>query len=142
MMNKAVHPVNGFTLIEFLVVLAIMAMFVSLVIPEAMDVFGTPKGKTTREQLEEFSAALDFYHRDTGHYPTSEQGLQALVEQVEGVDDWSGPYLKENLIPKDPWGSAYIYRSPGEEVDYELYSLGADRIKGGKGEAEDIYASK
>jgi general secretion pathway protein G len=131
---------SGFTLIELLVVMAILAMLAGLVGPKVMNALGESKSKTARVQLEELSAALDIYRLDTGNYPQSHQGLRALVESVDGVDNWNGPYLKKTRLPKDPWGADYIYRFPGEHSDYDLYSLGADGAEGGDGEAKDVKA--
>ncbi|MCG7871462.1 MAG: type II secretion system major pseudopilin GspG [Candidatus Thiodiazotropha lotti] len=130
--------VRGFTLIELLVVMAILAMLAGLVGPRVMSALGESKSKTARIQIEELSAALDIYRLDTGNYPRGEQGLEALVQRVDGLDNWNGPYLKKTKLPKDPWGTAYIYRYPGEHGDYDLYSLGADGVEGGEGEAKDI----
>ncbi|MET0027131.1 MAG: type II secretion system major pseudopilin GspG [Candidatus Thiodiazotropha sp.] len=141
-MNKTVFrplAIRGFTLIELLVVMAILAMLAGLVGPRVMSALGESKGKTAKVQIEELSAALDIYRLDTGNYPTSDQGLVALVERVDGVDNWNGPYLKKPRIPKDPWGADYIYRFPGEQNEYDLLSLGSDRTEGGEGEARDIH---
>ncbi|MET0003281.1 MAG: type II secretion system major pseudopilin GspG [Candidatus Thiodiazotropha sp.] len=129
---------SGFTLIELLVVMAILAMLAGLVGPKVMNALGESKSKTARVQLEELSAALDIYRLDTGNYPRSHHGLRALVERVDGVENWNGPYLKKTKLPKDPWGADYIYSFPGEHGDYDLYSLGADGAEGGDGEAKDI----
>ncbi|MES9813801.1 MAG: type II secretion system major pseudopilin GspG [Candidatus Thiodiazotropha sp.] len=129
---------GGFTLIELLVVMAILAMLAGLVGPKVMNALGESKSKTARVQLEELSAALDIYRLDTGNYPRSHHGLRALVERVDGVENWNGPYLKKTKLPKDPWGAEYIYSFPGEHGDYDLYSLGADGAEGGDGEAKDI----
>ncbi|MCU7904590.1 MAG: type II secretion system major pseudopilin GspG [Candidatus Thiodiazotropha sp. (ex Epidulcina cf. delphinae)] len=129
---------GGFTLIELLVVMAILAMLAGLVGPRVMNALGESKSKTARVQLEELSAALDIYRLDTGNYPRGEPGLPALVQRVDGVGNWNGPYLKKPRLPKDPWGADYIYRYPGEHGDYDLYSLGSDGAEGGEGEAKDI----
>lgn len=134
------EPDSGFTLIELLVVMAILAMLAGLVGPKVMNALGESKSKTARVQLEELSAALDIYRLDTGNYPQNHQGLGALVEPADGMDNWNGPYLKKARLPKDPWGADYIYRFPGEHADYDLYSLGADGTEGGEGEAKDIKA--
>ena len=140
MMKMNVRPTraSGFPLIELLVVVAILAMLAGLVGPRVMSALGESKSKTARVQLEELSAALDIYRLDTGNYPRGEQGLQALVQRVDGADNWNGPYLKKPRLPKDPWGADYIYRFPGEHGDYDLYSLGSDGVEGCEGEAKDI----
>ena len=101
---------SGFTLIELLVVMAILAMLAGLVGPKVMNALGESKSKTARIQLEELSAALDIYRLDTGNYPPSHHGLRALVERVDSIENWNGPYLKKAKLPKDPWGVDYIYR--------------------------------
>ncbi|MES9942452.1 MAG: type II secretion system major pseudopilin GspG [Candidatus Thiodiazotropha sp. 6PLUC2] len=140
MMNVYSHRASqrGFTLIELLVVMAILAMLAGLVGPRVMSALGESKSKTARVQLEELSAALDIYRLDTGNYPRSEQGLIALVQRVDGLENWNGPYLKKPRLPKDPWGADYLYRYPGEHSDFDLYSLGSDGVEGGEGEARDI----
>ncbi len=137
-LNPSHARYSGFTLIELLVVMAILAMLAGLIGPKVMNALGESKSKTARVQLEELSAALDIYRLDTGSYPRNHQGLRALVEAADGVENWNGPYLKKARIPKDPWGVDYIYRFPGEHADFDLYSLGADGAEGGEGEAEDI----
>jgi general secretion pathway protein G len=129
---------RGFTLIELLVVMPILAMLAGLVGPRVMSALGESKSKTARVQIEELAAALDIYRLDTGNYPRGEQGLLALVQKVDGLDNWNGPYLKKPKLPKDPWGADYIYRFPGQHGDYDLLSLGADGVEGGEGEAKDI----
>ncbi|RMG29529.1 MAG: type II secretion system protein GspG [Gammaproteobacteria bacterium] len=129
---------SGFTLIELLVVLVILGLLAGLVGPRIMKHLGESRSKTARLQIEELSTALDMYRLDTGHYPTTQQGLQALIEPPPGESGWNGPYLKKRVIRKDPWGHAYHYRSPGIHGDYDLYSLGADNAEGGVGENRDI----
>lgn len=131
---------RGFTLIELLVVLVILGLLAGLVGPRVMKYVGESKSKTARLQLEELGAALDLYSLDTGRYPGTDLGLQALVSQPSGTDRWNGPYLKKSYVPKDPWGNEYRYESPGDHGPYELYSLGADNSEGGSGEDADILS--
>lgn len=133
---------GGFTLIELLVVLVILSLLIGLVGPQVLKYVGESKTKTARIQIEDLGAALDLYHLEIGSYPSSQQGLQALVEKPPGVDVWKGPYLKKQLVPKDPWGRDYQYRSPGEHGRYDLFSLGADNVEGGEDENEDIVSWK
>jgi general secretion pathway protein G len=135
-MKKAV----GFSLIELLVVLAILGLLAGLVGPQVMKFLGGSKTKTARLQIEEFGAALDLYRLEVGHYPSSSEGLEALVEQPSGATNWNGPYLKKKQIPKDPWGHEYEYVAPGEHGAYDLVSLGADNAQGGTGENQDILS--
>jgi general secretion pathway protein G len=129
---------RGFTLIELLVVLVILGLLASLVGPRVMKYVGGAKSDTARLQIEDFGAALDLYHLEVGRYPSTSEGLRALVEAPAGASRWNGPYLKKNEVPADPWGNAYHYRSPGEHGAYDIVSLGADNAEGGDGEAQDV----
>lgn len=129
---------RGFTLVELLVVLAILGLLVGLVGPQVMKHLGGARSDTARLQIEDLSAALDLYYLDNGRYPSTSEGLNALVQQPAGVSAWNGPYLKKRSIPKDPWSREYQYRSPGENAAFELFSLGADGTAGGEGEERDI----
>ena len=129
---------RGFTLVELLVVLAILGLLVGLVGPQVMKALGGSKTKTARIQIEDLSATLDIYRLELGRYPTTNDGLQALVENTAGASNWNGPYLKKNKVPQDPWGFDYQYRSPGEHGSFDLWSLGSDNREGGEGENQDI----
>ena len=129
---------RGFTLVELLVVLAILGLLVGLVGPRVMKTLGTSKTKTARIQIEELSGALDIYRLELGRYPTTSEGLQALVEKPGDMENWSGPYLKKSYVPKDPWGFEFEYQSPGEHGSFDIWSLGADNREGGDGEDQDI----
>lgn len=128
----------GFTLIELLVVLVILGLLAGIVGPQVMKYVGDSKTKTARLQLGDFGAALDLYALDVGHYPRTDEGLEALVTQPSGVAKWNGPYLKKSLVPKDPWGYEFHYKMPGDHGAYDLYSLGADNAEGGGGEGQDV----
>lgn len=136
--HATVSGPRGFTLIELLVVLVILGLLASLVGPRVMKYVGGAKSDTARLQIEDFGAALDLYHLEVGRYPSTSEGLRALVEAPAGVSRWNGPYLKKNEIPVDPWGHPYQYRSPSERGAYEIVSLGADNAEGGDGEDKDI----
>lgn len=129
---------QGFTLLELLVVLAIIAMLAGLVAPQVMKHMSGAKSKTAKVQIEDLSAALDMYRLDVGKYPTTEQGLQALVEKPDNAKRWNGPYLRKNKIPQDPWGEDYKYASPGEKGKFDIYTYGLDGKEGGEGEDADI----
>lgn len=131
---------RGFTLIELLVVLVILGLLAGLVGPQVMKYLGGANTKATKLQIEDFSTALDAFRLDMGRYPTSAEGLAALVVQPSGATRWNGPYLRKNVIPKDPWGNDYQYRSPGQHGAFDLYSLGADNAEGGDGENQDVVS--
>jgi general secretion pathway protein G len=131
---------RGFTLIELLVVLVILGLLAGLVGPQVLRYLGSAKSDTAMLQIEELGAGLDLYHLEVGRYPTTEEGLKALVEQPAGVTAWNGPYLKKKRVPVDPWGNEYQYRSPGEHGMYDLYSLGGDNLEGGESENADVVS--
>jgi general secretion pathway protein G len=131
----------GFTLLELLVVIAILGLLIGLVAPRVLGVFGTAKEKIARLNIEGLATDLDMYKLDVGSYPTTEQGLQALLARPADVDHWNGPYIKGSKIPEDPWGHPYIYRSPSERqgYEYDLFSLGPTGQAGGSGRDAPIY---
>lgn len=131
---------GGFTLIELLVVLMILGLLAGLVGPQVMKHLGESKGKAAKLQIEELAAALDMFRLETGRYPTTQEGLAALVQKPSGMDNWNGPYLRKRIVPEDPWGRTYRYRFPGEHGEFDLYSLGADDADGGTGEQSDIVS--
>lgn len=128
---------GGFSLIELLIVMVIIGLLASLVGPTLFKKVGGAKQKTAKAQIEMIGTALDSYRLDTGRYPSTEQGLVALVEQPEGEESWDGPYLKKS-VPQDPWGHEYIYKQPGDHGEYDLSSLGLDGEVGGEDENQDI----
>ena len=138
MKRNNLRRVRGFTLIELLVVLVILGLLAGLVGPQVMKYLGGANTKTAKLQIEDFSTALDAFRLDMGRYPTSAEGLAALVVQPAGATRWNGPYLRKNVIPKDPWGNEYQYRAPGQHGAFDLYSLGADNAEGGDGENQDV----
>jgi len=131
---------RGFTLIELLVVLVILGLLAGLVGPRVLKYLGGAKSDTAQLQIAEFGAGLDLFHLEVGRYPTTEEGLVALSNEPTGVDNWNGPYLKKKNVPDDPWGNTYRYRSPGENGDYDLYSLGRDDADGGEDEDADVVS--
>lgn len=129
---------TGFTLLELLVVLGIIAMLAGLVGPQVMKHMGESKVKAAKVQIEDLAQTLDMYKLDVGSYPTSEQGLDALIESPDGAQRWNGPYLRKSKIPLDPWKQEYKYTSPGEHGKFDVSSLGADGKEGGEGEDQDL----
>jgi general secretion pathway protein G len=132
----------GVTLIEMLVVVTIIGLFVALVGPKLWNKVDDTRIIAARTQIDNFQAALGAYKLDTGTFPTTEQGLQALRLKPADAPQWNGPYLPKD-VPKDPWGTDYVYRFPGEHGDEpEIVSLGADRQPGGEGINADIVSWK
>ena len=129
---------NGFTLVELLVVLAILGLLVALAAPRVMKYLGSARTDTARIQIEKLSGVLDLYRLEVGHYPTEQEGLRALVEKPAQSDSWNGPYLKSAESLVDPWGAPYGYRSPGQHGEFDLYTLGADGKEGGDGADRDV----
>jgi general secretion pathway protein G len=131
------RPRRGFTLLELLVVIAIIGLLVGYVAPRYFSQVGKSEVQIAKAQIESFEKALDMYRLDARRYPSTEQGLKALVEKPADEPNWKGPYLKKG-VPDDPWGKAYVYRSPGAKGDYEILSHGRDGRPGGSGEDADI----
>lgn len=130
---------SGFTLLELLVVMVIIGLLAGYVGPKYFAQIGKSEVKATRAQLDALEKALDQYRLDTGHYPSTEQGLTALTAKPDNDARWDGPYLKKN-VPDDPWGHPYQYKAPGEHGEYDLYSLGKDGQPGGTNEMADIVS--
>ena len=131
---------HGVTLIEMLVVVTIIALFAALVVPRMMGKADAARKVSAHAQINSFMTALGAYKLDTGVYPATEQGLQALRVKPEGVEQWSGPYLPQD-IPLDPWNKPYLYKYPGEHGDEpDVVSLGADGQPGGDGNNADIVS--
>lgn len=127
----------GFTLLELLVVVAIIGLLVGYVAPRYFGQIGKSEVNTAKAQIDALEKALDQYRLDTGRYPAGELGLNALVERPPNEPKWNGPYLKK-AVPLDPWGNQYLYKIPGEGGDYDIVSYGKDRQPGGAGENADI----
>ena len=129
--------VRGFTLLELLVVIVIIGMLVGYVGPKYFKQVGKSQITVVRDQLHAFGQALDQYRLDTGHYPSTQQGMAALVDKPANETRWDGSYLKK-AIPLDPWGTPYVYKLPGDHGDYDLISYGKDGVPGGTGEDADL----
>lgn len=128
---------RGFTLLELLVVLVVLGLLAGIVAPKYFAQLGRSEVKVARAQIEGLAKALDLYRLEVGHYPSTEQGLQALVSAPSDESRWTGPYLQKSL-PQDPWGRAYSYRYPGEHGEYDLLSMGKDGQPGGEGENAEV----
>ena len=128
---------KGFSLIELIVVLVILGLLATVVGPQVMKRLAQGKAEIAKLQVDQFEGALGLFRFDVGRYPTSSEGLEALLRD-SGIENWSGPYLEKSSIPKDPWGRDYEYRSPGQHGDYDLWSHGADGTSGGEDDAADV----
>jgi general secretion pathway protein G len=129
---------GGFTLLELLVVLAIMGLLAAIIAPQVLKYLGSSRTQTAKVQIQNVAAALDLYRMDVGRYPTQEEGLAAVVTAPAGVGGWNGPYLTRQTALIDPWGQPYLYRNPGRHGEVDIYSLGSDKAEGGTGEAADV----
>jgi len=137
MMMKRVAA-TGFTLLELLVVVAIIALLAAYVGPKFFAQVGRSEQSVARSQIEAFSRALGAYRLDVGALPSTEYGLEALVKRPPSASKWNGPYL-ERAVPVDPWGHPYQYQAPGANgTDYDIVSLGKDGQLGGTGDAADV----
>lgn len=124
-------------MLELLVVMVIIGLLAGYVGPKYFSQIGKSEIKATRAQIDALSKALFQYRLDVGHYPSTEQGLVALVQQPANETKWDGPYLSK-AVPLDPWGAPYVFTMPGEHGDFDLLSYGKDGKPGGEGEAADI----
>src|SRR4051794_2446991 len=128
----------GFTLLELLVVIVIIGLLAAYVGPKYFSQLGKSEVTIAKAQIEAFEKSLDTYRLDVGRYPSTEEGLAALLAApAYGAAKWNGPYLKKAL-PPDPWGHAYQYRAPGSKAEFEIVSLGRDGQPGGSGQDADI----
>lgn len=128
---------GGFTLLELLVVMVIIGLLVGYVGPRYFSQIGKSEVKAARAQIDALGKALDQFRLDNGHYPSTEQGLLALVERPLNEARWEGPYLSK-AVPPDPWGNPYVFVMPGTHGEYDLLSYGKDGRPGGQGEAAEI----
>lgn len=126
---------DGFTLLELLIVLSILALLAGLVAPRIIGYLSSAKTDTAKLQVQNIEASLDLYRLDVGRYP---EALDALVVRPSGVDKWNGPYLRKDSGLLDPWGNKYQYRFPGQHGEFDIFSFGADGQEGGDGENQDV----
>jgi general secretion pathway protein G len=136
-MSPATRRNKGFTLIELLVVLAILTMLAGLVGPRVLGLLGGAKSKTAAVQIADLEKTLELFKLDVGRFPSTAEGLDALVNKPAAANGWNGPYLKGG-VPNDPWGKPYKFASPTADGGVEIVSLGADGLPGGEGENADI----
>ena len=136
----AARGARGFTLLELLVVIVIIGLLAAYVGPKYFAQLGKSEVTVAKAQIEAFEKSLDTYRLDVGRYPTTEEGLAALLVAPPAAGTrWNGPYLKK-AVPLDPWGHAYQYRAPGSKGEYDIVSMGKDGQPGGSGENADISA--
>jgi len=128
----------GFTLLELLVVLAILGLLAAIIAPQVLKYLSQSKTQAARVQIQNIVAALELYKLDVGHYPSQGEGLTALVTAPPSEPGWNGPYLKRESALKDPWGEMYIYKIPGQHGEIDVYTFGSDKAEGGTGEAQDV----
>lgn len=136
-MTPIPRNVHGFTLLELLVVIVIIGLLAGYVAPRYFSQVGRSEVQVTRAQIDALEKALDQYRLDARRYPTTEQGLEALVIRPANEPNWNGPYLKK-AVPNDPWGRPYVYQNPGQKSEFDLISYGRDGKPGGAGEDGDI----
>ncbi|MFM9914918.1 MAG: type II secretion system major pseudopilin GspG [Rhizobacter sp.] len=132
---------RGFTLIELLVVLAILTLLIGLVGPRVLGQLGGAKSKTAAVQIADLEKTLELYKLDVGRFPTTEEGLDALIKRPASATGWAGPYLKGGAVPMDPWNKPYRYAATGDS-QIEIVSFGADGAAGGEGENADVRNAK
>ena len=128
---------KGFSLIELIVVLVILGLLATVVGPQVMKRLAQGKAEIAKLQVDQLEGAIGLFRFDVGRYPSSSEGLEALLRDA-GIENWSGPYLEKSTVPKDPWGREYEYRSPGQHSDFDLWSHGADGTPGGEDDSADV----
>jgi general secretion pathway protein G len=128
----------GFTLLELLVVLAIMGLLAAIIAPQVLKYLGSSRSQTAKVQIQNVDAALELFRLDVGRYPTPQEGLAALVTATPSAEGWNGPYLQKATALRDPWSQPYLYRVPGQHGEVDVYTLGSDKAEGGTGEAKDV----
>jgi general secretion pathway protein G len=129
---------RGYSLLELLVVLAILGLIIAIAAPRVIGYFEASKAKTAKIQISNLTAALDLYYLANGVYPSEQQGMKALNEKPEGVATWDGPYLNRVDGIVDPWGRPYLYKIPGVHGKFDIQTLGADGKEGGEDENRDL----
>ncbi len=138
MKRKTSKPDAGFSLMELLVALVILALIVGLVAPQVLGYLGRARTDSAKVQIDHLKSSLSLYLVDVRRYPSSTEGLEALVKAPPGAATWRGPYVEEGELPTDPWGRAYQYELTTDGARPRVFSLGADAAPGGEGENEDV----
>ena len=139
-MNRVVRSQTGFTMIEIMVVVAILGILAAMIVPQVTGRDDKARVQVAKSDIKSIASALELYKMDNFSYPSTDQGLEALVNQPSGADNWAeGGYLSK--VPKDPWKRDYLYISPGVNGPFDLSSWGADGQEGGEGYASDINLS-
>lgn len=129
----------GFTLLELLVVLAILGLLAAIVAPQVLKYLGSSRSQVAKVQVENLSTALDEFNVDVGRYPSQDEGLAALIRSPADAAGWKGPYLQKKQVLIDPWSHPYNYRAPGgRNPAFDVWSYGSDGVEGGSGEAQDV----
>lgn len=136
--RRPAAAMQGFTLVELLVVLAILVALSAVAVPQVIRYLDRARVDTARVEIENIGATLDLFRLDVGRYPTEAEGLQALVAAPAAATGWAGPYLRKADMVRDPWDRPYRYRQPGRHGTYDLYTLGADDAEGGEGADQDV----
>ena len=136
--NRLMIAASGFTLLELMVVLLILALLATIAAPRVTKSLTKAKTQSAEIQVAALGAAVDAFHLDVGRFPSQEEGLKALVEKPSTAAGWDGPYLKKRQSLVDPWQRPYRYRQPGRFGEYDIFSLGADDSEGGEGDSRDV----
>jgi general secretion pathway protein G len=136
--EKTARKRRGFTLLELMVVLLILALLGTIAAPRVTKYLRKAKAQTAKIQVDALGAAVDSFHLDTGRFPSNDEGLKALMDHPNDTANWDGPYLKKRDSLIDPWGHPYLYRFPGQHGEYDVYTLGSDNREGGEGDAADV----
>jgi general secretion pathway protein G len=129
---------SGFTLLELLVVLAILGMLSAIVAPQVIKYLGSSRSQTAHVQAQNIGASVELFRLDVGRLPSQAEGLKALMTAPPASPSWNGPYLPQASALTDPWGQPYLYRVPGKAHEFDVYSLGSDQAEGGTKEAADV----